>query len=387
VEQPSSVDNPVTAAKVRVLSVIGSLRPGGAETYVTNVTRAIHAHGVHMEICALERTGPLLDPLLRDGVTVYDTPFPRRPSRLNSLRMLRTVSALRRIIAAGRFDVVHTYLYSADLVGVTAARLARCPRVIISRQAMHGWVHRPGRVRHGLEQASIRFANEVVACSNAALRDAEASERALPRVRTVIYNAVDVHQYRPTQIRLDGPLRLLTVGALAHRKGQEYAIEALAQVRRAGVDAVLELVGAGPDEAMLRRLVAEAGLGDAVVFAGQHADPRPHLASADVFLLPSRQEGFSVALLEAMACSMPAIATDVGGNAEALVDGKGGRVVPALRPAAIAAAIAELARNRAGLAQMGDFNRGRVTELFSIEVSARRLADWYLGGPVRAADA
>jgi glycosyltransferase involved in cell wall biosynthesis len=369
------------AGSVRVLTVIGSLRPGGAETFVANVLPLVRDLGVYVEVCALERTGPLLAPLEKAGIRVHDTPFPRAASRLNSVAMLRSMKAIRRIIKAGRFDIVHTYLYSSDVLGVTAARLAGCRRIIISRQSMHGWVHEPRRFLHAVEQVTNLFANEVIACSNAALKDAERHERVLPAIRTVIYNAVDAGAFGPARPGRGGPLRLVTVGALAHRKGQEYAIEAMADVTRSGVSATLDLVGGGPDEEMLRRKVAGAGLHDRVTFSGEQNDPRPHLARADVFLLPSRQEGFSVALLEAMASALPAIVTDVGGNAEALVDGKGGRVVPPLQPGPMAAAISELSNNRERLGEMGGFNRHRVEELFSLKASARRLADWYTNGP------
>jgi glycosyltransferase involved in cell wall biosynthesis len=371
----------VPKAEVRVLTVVGSLMLGGAETYVSRVVRAVRNYGVDMEICALDRTGPLLAPLEKDGVLVHDTPFPSPRYRSTSARLLGTMNAIRRIVKAGRFDVVHTYLFWADVLGVTAARLAGCPRVLISRRALHGWTHGSKARFHAMEQVTNLFANELIANSKAVLKDAEAHERTLPAVRTVIYSGVDVNQYEPARSSLDGPVRLVTVGALAPRKGQEYAVEALAMAAQSGVKATLELVGSGPDEAMLRSKVADAGLGKLVTFAGEHEDPRPYLNRADVFLLPSRQEGFAVALLEAMATALPVIATDVGGNAEALVDGKGGRIVPPLQPKAIAAAIAELAKDRRRLPEMGGFNRQRVTEKFSIEASARHLADWYIRGP------
>jgi glycosyltransferase involved in cell wall biosynthesis len=369
-------------AEVRVLTVVGSLMLGGAETYVSRVVRTIRSYGVDMEICALERTGPLLAQLEEDGVLVHDTPFPSPNYRSTISRLLATVDAIRRVVKAGRFDIVHTYLFWADVLGVTGARLAGCRRIVISRRALHGWTHGPKARYHAMEQASNLLANELIANSTAVLRDAEAHERILPSVRTVIYSGVDVNQYEPARSRADGPVRLVTVGALAPRKGQEYAVEAIAILARSGVKATLELVGTGPDEAMLRRKVADAGLRGLVTFAGQQEDPRPYLKHADVFLLPSRQEGFPVALLEAMASALPAIATDVGGNAEALIDGKGGRVVPPQQPKAIAAAIAEMAVDRPRLPEMGRFNRQRVTEKFSIEASARRLADWYIHGPL-----
>lgn len=364
--------------------MVGSLNLGGAETYVSRVVRAIRNHGVHMELCALDRTGPLLAPLERDGIVVHDAAFSSTKYRSTISRLMGTTQAIRRVVRAGRFDVVHTYLFWADVLGVTGARLAGCRRILISRRALHGWTHGPKARYHALEQGTNLLANELIANSLAVLNDAEAHERILPSVRTVIYSGVDLDLYEPATPGVDGPIRLVTVGALAPRKGQEYAIEALSMLKESGVDATLDLVGAGPDEAKLRRLVADAGLGDLVSFAGEQEDPRPYLKRADVFLLPSRQEGFAVALLEAMATGLPVIATDVGGNAEALVDGEGGRIVPAQQPAAIAAAVADLAKERRRWPEIGRFNRARVQDRFSIDASARHLADWYIRGPFRS---
>ncbi len=82
-----------------------------------------------------------------------------------------------------------------------------------------------------------------------------------------------------------------------------------------------------------------------------------------------------------MASGLPCVATDSGGSREALVDGQGGRLVPPDPRAELAPAVLELARDRRRLPEMGRFNRQRVKELFSLEESARRLADWYLNGP------
>ena len=367
---------------LRVLSVIGNLRLGGTETYLARIAPEMSAHRVDMEICALEREGPLLLPLEQAGIRVHGTPYPGRTDHSNTLTLFRTVDSIRRTVRAGRFDVVHTYLFWSDVLGVAGARLAGCRRIIVGRRALHSWGHSRSNFFHGLEQLSNIFANEMVANSRAVLLDAEAHEPFLPARRTVIHNGIDVESYKAARPSLEGPLRVVTVGALAPRKGQEYAVEAMASLARAGVDSSLELVGSGPDEAMLRNLVAARGLERSVTFAGEQVDPRPYLSRADLFLLPSRQEGFSNALLEAMASGLPVVATDVGGNSEAVVDGEGGRVVPPEQPDAIAQAIAAFARDRTKLSEMGSSNRQRVSDLFSLEASARRLADWYRSGPL-----
>ena len=362
---------------LRVLSVIGQLMVGGAETYLTRIAQSIRQHNVDMEVCALDRVGLRLAELEQAGVIVHGTPFGTGVPRSNTLRLLASIDSIRRMVRAGRFDIVHTYLFWSDILGVPGARLAGCPRIIVGRRALHAWIHDPKALFHGLEQFTNTLANEVIGNSEAVLRDAAAHEPFLPRIRTVIYNGIDLSAYQPSASSTTGPLRIVTVGALAPRKGQEYAIEAIKLVAAAGIDANLVLVGSGSDEAMLRRVVAESGVAERITFAGEHADPRPYLRPADVFLLPSRQEGFSNAILEAMACSLPVIATDVGGNAEAIVHKQGGLIVEPRNPEAIAAAIIELAGNRDALPVMGRFNRERAVERFSLEASTRTLADWY----------
>jgi glycosyltransferase involved in cell wall biosynthesis len=366
---------------VRVLSVVGNLNIGGTESYLARIAPEIREHGIEMEICALEPVGPLLSRLESKGIVVHGTPYGERTRRSNTLTLLRTADAIRGIVRRGRFDLVHTYLFWSDILGVSAARLAGCRRVIEGRRALHAWGHSKSAFFHGLEQTANMLAHELIANSRAALADAEAHERFLPSIRTVIYNGIDVSAYDPGQAQGNGPLRLITVGALSARKGQEYAIGALARLQSRGVDVSLELVGSGPDEAKLRKKAASDGIESRVRFAGEQTDPRPHLACADLFVLPSRQEGFSNALLEAMACALPVVATDVGGNAEALVDGEGGRLVPPQDSEALAAAIAEMASDRERLVAMGRFNRRRVEERFSLQTSVQALADWYRNGP------
>jgi glycosyltransferase involved in cell wall biosynthesis len=353
---------------------------GGAETYLTRVAQAVRPLGIDMEICALDRVGLRLGELERAGIVVHGTPFGKRTRQSNTLTLLQTIDSIRRLVRRGRFDIVHTYLFSSDIIGVPGARLAGCPRIIVGRRAMHAWIHDRRPLFHGLEQCSNMLANEVIANSQAVLRDAAAHEAFLPQTRTVIYNGIDVTAYEPSPhiAPANAPLRLVTVGALAPRKGQEYAIEALKLVSAAGVKARLTLVGSGSDEEMLLRKAAGSGVGELITFAGEHADPRPFLSAADIFVLPSRQEGFSNAILEAMATALPVIATDVGGNAEAIVQNQGGKIVEPEKPDALAAAIIELDSCRAELPEMGRFNRRRAVERFSLEASAQSLANWYL---------
>jgi L-malate glycosyltransferase len=361
----------------RVLLVIDSLERGGAETYVARVAPRLRQFGVEVEVCALDASGPLAAELAAAGVKVHGTSYPLRFSRSNTLVLRRVVGEIAQLLRAGRFDLVHSYLFWSDVLAAPAGRLAG-RRVIVSRRALHAWRHGTSAFLHGLESASNLLAHELIANSQAVLRDTEAHERFLPRRRSVIYNGIETADYPVAEPRPSGSLRIVTVGALSPRKGQEFGIRAMALLP-ATLDATLRLVGAGPDERALRVLARELRVDGRVEFVGERDDPRPELAAADLFLLPARQEGFSNALLEAMASGLPVVATDVGGNAEALVDGVGGRLVPSEDPAAIAAAVAELSADRPRLVALGLANRDRVQKHFSAANSAAALAERYEG--------
>src|SRR5256885_471396 len=116
---------------MRVLSVIGNLTVGGTETFLSRIAPLVAKHGVEMEVCALERTGPYVGALEERGIVVHGTPYSERTRRSNTLTLFRTVDSIRRLVRARRFDIVHTYLFWSDVLGVAGAKLAGCHRVIV----------------------------------------------------------------------------------------------------------------------------------------------------------------------------------------------------------------------------------------------------------------
>lgn len=362
---------------LRVLNIVGSLELAGTEQYIVRVAPLLRQYGIDVEICVLDRRGPLLAIAESAGIRVHGMHARSRRSAGLAFAGLATVKEIARLIRRGGFDIVHSYLFHAEVVGTPAARLAGVRRVIISRRAVYPWRRPKGLHYFLLETATNAFAHEVIANSFVVLHDAERTERLLPRSRAVIYNGVDAASYPLATPGTSQPLRLVTVGALEPRKGHEYGLGALRLILDAGIDARLTVVGGGSDENILRRIAKETSIDQQVLFAGPQLDPRPFLVDADIFLLPSRQEGFSNALLEAMASGLPVVATDVGGNREAVIDGEGGAVVRPLDPSAIAEAVLKLAGARDHLAGIGAANRQRVAEVFSLDASVRNLAAWY----------
>jgi glycosyltransferase involved in cell wall biosynthesis len=200
---------------------------------------------------------------------------------------------------------------------------------------------------------------------------------------TLVPNAIDCAPYLalPRKPSAIGPLALIYLGRLAREKGLYELLQGLAAARARGAMAHLTVVGSGPEEAQLRRAVAELGLTGAVFFAGPlfGAAKLQLLASADVLVLPSYSEGLPYALLEGMAAGTAVIATHVGAVPDVVVAGLHGVLVPPRDMAAIASAISTLAADRTGLARMSTACRSRIAACYSVERLARSFRDVYSG--------
>ena len=176
----------------------------------------------------------------------------------------------------------------------------------------------------------------------------------------LIPNGVDMTRFRPGDPIPDGgPLRLLCVGRLIERKGQRYLIEAVKRLTDAGVDVTLELVGTGDAADTYQAQVTALGIDDRVHFAGYvpRAQIAEHYAAAHVFVLPSYNEGMSVATLEAMAAGLPIVATNTPGMAD-LVNDQNGLIFNWGDVGALSHHLRYLAENRPMLRLMGDASFG-----------------------------
>ena len=169
------------------------------------------------------------------------------------------------------------------------------------------------------------------------------------------------------------------IGSIANFKAaKDHAtlLRAAVRVRQAVPGVRLLLVGQGPLEARTRRLAAELGLADTVVFAGFRDDARRLAAAFDVFTLSSTYEGLPIALVEAMALGRPAVVTDVGGTSEVVTDGDDGLLVPPRDPVALADGLVRLLHNPDLRARIGAAARARASD-FDIRTAVARMEQVY----------
>jgi glycosyltransferase involved in cell wall biosynthesis len=197
-----------------------------------------------------------------------------------------------------------------------------------------------------------------------------------------IYNGLDLSDWdRVTQpAKRPGEAVITTVGNIRRVKGHDVFIRAAAAIASKFPNTSFSIAGEvlEPDYfAELQALVRELNLSDRFHFAGGITNLREYLAAADIFVLPSRSEGFSNAIVEAMAASLPVVATEVGGNAEAVQDGVSGIIVPSEDVAALSAAILQLLSDPSKAAQMGSEGKRLAAERFTTDAMMKQITSVY----------
>jgi glycosyltransferase involved in cell wall biosynthesis len=306
---------------------------------------------------------------------------------------------VRRAAARHRAEVVHANSIRGGIVLALAGLRGRA-RIVHVRDCLP-----PGRVSAATLRLLAATATAIVA--NSAYTAASVRARAPAARVEVVHNAVDLQRFDPAKLdrasaraRLGeaGGRRLLlgVVAQLSPWKGQDTAIEALGALQREGIDAQLLLIGAAKfvaratrfdNEAYvsaLHELAAREGVAERVSWLGEREDVPELMRALDVLLLPSWEEPFGRAVIEAMALEVPVIATDVGGPREIVREGREGLLLPPREPAGWARAIARLAGDPELAARMGRAGRERAQEEFTIERHARATLDVYERAIARA---
>ena len=299
--------------------------------------------------------------------------------RTYDLQALRAARQFGAFLQRERVQIVQTFFESSDLWGGLVTKALSDAKLVWSRRDM-GILR--GRKHELAYRMFSRLPDRVFAVSEGVRQHCIDVDRVpADRVETV-YNGLDLEGWAvPRQgaaLGIDRPIT--TVGNIRRVKGHDLLVQAAAEIVRRFPDCRFTVAGEVLEAdyfAELQTLVKELNLGKRFQFIGPVTDLREHLAGAGMFVLPSRSEGFSNALIEAMAASLPVVATDVGGNAEALADGVTGYIIPPENPGALTSAMGRLLGDPDRAGEMGAAGRQRVKEKFTTEAMMRQIAKAY----------
>jgi glycosyltransferase involved in cell wall biosynthesis len=348
---------------------------GGGERIVLRLAALLPRYGyrvsiltffIHPESSVLSAPSPC---------PIYTLPL----QRTYDLTALRAAFELKSFLREQKIQIVQTFFESSDIwAGFVVKTLSRA-RLVWSRRDM-------GILRSRKHSLSYRLMagvpDRVFAVSEQVRRHCIEVDRVdAGRVET-IYNGLDLVDSPVAEMsgRAPGEFLVTTVGNVRHVKGHDLFIRAAAVVAQRFPRASFSIAGEVLEPkyfAELQSLVDELKLSEKVHFVGGVTKVREHLSRADIFVLPSRSEGFSNAIIEAMAESLPVVATDVGGNAEAVLDGVSGFIVPPEDAGALAEAISQLLGDRSRATKMGAAGKLRVAEQFTTDAMMKRIETAY----------
>jgi len=370
----------LTERRPRIVVVSSRLDVGGTERHIARILPALQRRGLDIALYVMERGGPLEAHVAAQGVRVEGS------SPGGVLHWPKATFELARWLRRERPDVVHFFLPRPYVFGSLAAELAGHRLRLMSRRSLT--VYRDKYPLLGGVERWLHRRTFGILGNSQAVMDQLAAEVDDHRKLGLIHNGIDLpspvftSRRRQTRDLLqipDGALVLAVIANLIAYKGHRDLITALALIKDQ-LPQPWRLLAIGRDDGIGADLKVQAqslGIGDNILWLGERGDVDELLSASDMFILPSHQEGFSNALLEAMAARLPVIATAVGGNSDAVVEGETGSLVPVRDPRALAAAILRLARDSGLRASLGEAGRRRVELRFSLEACVDRYERLY----------
>lgn len=376
-----------------ILYVVIDLDVGGAERHLVQVLPALLREGYCPVVHTLTHKGRLAAQLEAAGVEVITPALASLRQALPTswqlaLSLPFVVPSLCWNLHRLRPAVVHFFLPAAYLVGELCSQLMRVPVRVMSRRSLNLYQHdHPYLTR--LERRLHKRLSAAIGNSRAVTRELE--QEGIPPDRIgVIHNGIDLSRFRglPGREQVRAGLDIAVdafvitiVASLIHYKGHDDLLAALHAVRDR-LPGGWRLLCVGRDLGMGDQLCARArglGLASHVRWLGERQDVPEILYASDIGVLCSHQEGFSNSLLEGMAAELPMVATDVGGNPEAVLDGTTGRLVPVRSPRALGEAIVSLSGDPVVRRCMGANARQRVQSGFSLDTCVQRYVRLYEG--------
>jgi len=369
----------VKARPPHVLFLIDHLMAlGGGETNLLKVAELMPPEQVRCSIATFR-----IKPEIRQSISVPVYVFPWK--RFFHLDAWKAVIALRKLIRTEKVDIVQTYFETSNLWGGLVAKLSGA--LLLSSRRDMGILR---KTRHALAYRVVnRLSDRVLAVSEEVKKFCVDADRINPNKVSVVYNGVDLKHIAAEDSDANpfasadwaGASHIITcVANIRKVKGIDVLIRTAQRVCRELPDAVFVIAGSLYEKDYseeMQSMIRQLGLEKNVRLLGFVGNPVPLLRMSDAFCLLSRSEGFSNALLEAIACGVPSVVTRVGGNPEAITEGKNGFLVSVEDDAAAAEKLLVLLRDPERAAEIGKNGRISVQTRFSADVMIQRLIGVY----------
>ncbi len=372
--------------KINIMFLIDSLygvSGGGTEIHLSYLVKYLPAEHFQCSIVAFDcGDTPFVRSIRWTGIPVIHLPV----GKYYTPHALRQAFKLRKLIQRNKTDIVQVFHFKSNTYGALIARLSGVRYVLSSKRDIGDNIS----TRHKLILRALRgVIDRYIVVADKVGEIIIKDEHASPRKITRIYNGVDVERFHPpsssekerARAKLGYSKEDFVVGIVSvfrPEKNHEMFFKAIAMVSEKIHNLKALLVGGGPLFTHYKNKIENSVLGKIVTFTGPTHDVMEYLKAFDVAcLVPSCNEGFSNAVLEKMAAGLPLIVTDIGGNAEAVLNGYNGIVIPPCDSDALADAIVRLYEYPVTRKEMGRLSRQRAEKYFTLQGMVQKHEELY----------
>ncbi|MGR3303161.1 MAG: glycosyltransferase [Candidatus Scalindua sp.] len=380
-----------TGRKIKVLQIVHSLpRSGGLERVVYHIATRLDKQKFHTVVCCLVKKGAFSGEFQKKGVEVVymGGKSQRKTSAIFLVLMgffnFPTFLKLFFFIRKNRFDIVHTHMFYAGVLGRLAARLAGSPLIFHTIHSSYTWKK---NIHHRIDKWLAGYTYKIVAV-NSPNRDFTIKKTKIPSAKFItILNGIDLPQVNKRiniqttrrKLGIDSSSSVIGyVGSLEKIKGIGYLISAAPEVLQVRPEAKVLIVGDGELMCQLQKTVRELGIENSVIFLGWRSDIHILLAIMDLFVCPAVQEGVGIATAEAMAMKKPVILTPTYSMPQLLENGITAMLIPPKDHHALAQGILDLLEDQDKAVRIGIEACKRIEKHFSITRMIRDYENLYL---------
>lgn len=374
-----------------ILVAISSLDVGGAEKHLLRVLPLLKQRGYNVALYLTNHRGIMYEEMIAADVPVIAPPFCEFLNKLGKIGkpFIYSASILRLCLVIFKYrpSILHFFLLGTYVLGTVSGVMA-CARCMVMSRRITNEYHKTHPIIARIEPFLHKRMRAILATSLRVRDDLLKKEGVSSNKLGLIYNGVNIDDYQISYNKAavkyslclsDDDLIIINVANLYKRKGQEDLLYALTLIKeKLPKKWKLLCVGRnGGERGMLENLRDRLNLKNHVIFLGQRHDVPRLLGIADVGVLCSHEEGFSNALLECMASSLPMVVTEAGGNTEVVVHQQSGLVVPSKQPQQLGEALLTLIMDEEKRRDYGKAARERILNYFSLQACVDRYDQFY----------
>lgn len=364
--------------KQNICFLLGSFQTGGAENHVLQILKNLDYSKFNPCVAVMSDTGAFKAKFKELDIDIYVAQAPKNKLKKKLFGIAR-IRAFAKFLKSRKIDIIHIHLTGCYMFGMYAAYFSRISKKIIT---WHNIYDNSVRSWNSLDRTimNIKGFYQVKAASFLATHVIAVSDKVKKRnckffwIRTkkvtVVYNGINSDNFKSKTLyrkyNANNGFIIGAVGTLQHQKDYITMIDVINKVASRFPGIVLQIMGEGPERKNIEDYIKKLKLEKHVELKGNVKNIPSVLCDLDIYLMTSLWEGFSVALIEAMAVGLPIVATDVGGNGEAIINEQSGLIVPVKDVNAISNAIESLIVETEKAEQYGMSAKNRFDENFTI---------------------